>query len=288
MKEAIFKKIVPKSIRLKWLKNKIIAFLESQTLADDEKQVLDFLKKNKLTIFPYSFPEKYDYKNIPIEKDPSNGFFYTFWEGKKLYFKNGKSKKRAQIYFNSLLLEQDPESPHCYLEGDFEVQEGEIIVDVGAAEGNFSLSAIEKAAHCYIFETEPSWITALEATFAPYKDKVTIVEKYVSDHDDEKCIKLDTYFKGSNKVTFIKADVEGAEGEVLRGAEKLIQNQKNLKVAVCTYHRQVDAKDLFDLLEKYGFENRFSRNYMIYYYGKTNVVQPPYLRRAVLRAVKKS
>ncbi|MBK6977601.1 MAG: FkbM family methyltransferase [Cytophagaceae bacterium] len=96
-----------------------------------------------------------------------------------------------------------------------------------------------------------------EATFAPYKDKVTIVEKYVSDHDDEKCIKLDTYFKTSDKVTFIKADVEGAEGEVLKGAEKLIQNQTNLKVAVCTYHRQADAADLFDLLKNMALKAVF-------------------------------
>jgi hypothetical protein len=163
---------------------------------------------------------------------------------------------------------------------------GDVLVDVGAAEGNFSLSNIEKAKHIYLFEMGLEWVKALEATFTPWKEKVTIVQKYVSDIDAQNSIKLDTFFKNDEKVTFIKADVEGAEGQVINGANTLINNQKNMKIAVCTYHRQSDATSLDNMLQKKGFITHFSDKYMIFHYGKTNVVEAPFLRKGILRGIK--
>ncbi len=286
MKIPFYKKLIPRSIRLNMLKVKIIQNLESRVLNTEEQEVLDFLKVNPLHIFPYGFPEKYKPSDIKIEKDEHKNLLYTYWEGKKLYYKNGHQIKKAQVYFNSLLLEQDPDSPHRYLTSEFEVKQGDVIVDVGAAEGNFSLSVIEKASEVYLFEVEKDWIKALEATFEPWKEKVKIVQKYVSDIDNEHCIKLDTFFDENQQVNFIKADVEGAEAQVLNGANQLIKNQKDVRIAVCTYHRQTDAQQLHELLKSKGFQNRFSDKYMIFHYGSSNVVEPPYLRKAVLRATK--
>ncbi|HLO45377.1 MAG TPA: FkbM family methyltransferase [Leadbetterella sp.] len=286
MKIPIYKKLIPRSIRLGILKNQIVKNLESRDLNLEEKEVLAFLKVNPLHIFPYLFPEKYKPSDIKIEKDEEKDLLFTLWEGKKLYYKNGHQVKKAQTYFNSLLLEQDSDSPHRYLTEDFDVKEGDVIVDVGAAEGNFSLSVIEKAKQVYLFEVEKDWIKALEATFEPWKDKVQIVQKYVSDIDNEQCIKLDTFFGGAEQVNFIKADVEGAEAQVINGANDLIKRQKDLRIAVCTYHRQSDAKELDELLKTKGFKNHFSDKYMIFHYGSNNVVEPPFLRKAVLRAIK--
>jgi hypothetical protein len=286
MKIPFYKKIIPRSIRLGILKNQIVKHLESRDLNEEEVEVLAFLKKNPLHIFPYHFPEKYRSSDIKVARDETKGLLFTFWEGKKLYYKNGHQIKKAQTYFNSLLLEQDPNSPHRYLTSDFDVKDGDVIVDVGAAEGNFSLSAIEKASQVYLFEVEKDWIKALEATFEPWKEKVEIVQKYVSDVDDEQCIKLDTFFGGRQQVNFIKADVEGAEAQVINGAGELIKGQENLRIAICTYHRQTDAEDLDALLKSKGFRNHFSAKFMIFHYGSINVVEPPYLRKAVLRAAK--
>jgi hypothetical protein len=286
MKIPIYKKLIPRSVRLGILKKQIVKNLESRDLNLEEKEVLAFLKGNPLHIFPYAFPEKYKPSDIKIEKDEEKGLLFTLWEGKKLYYKNGHQVKKAQTYFNSLLLEQDSDSPHRYLTEDFDVKEGDVIVDVGAAEGNFSLSVIEKASQVYLFEVEKDWIKALEATFEPWKDKVQIVQKYVSDVDNEQCIKLDTFFRETQRVNFIKADVEGAEAQVINGANDLIKRQKDLRIAVCTYHRQSDAKELDELLKTKGFKNHFSDKYMIFHYGSSNVVEPPFLRKAVLRAIK--
>ncbi|MCP9757529.1 FkbM family methyltransferase [Lacihabitans sp. CCS-44] len=286
MKVPIYEKLIPKSIRLQWLKNKIVKYLGDRVLNDEQREVYEYLQNHKLSVFPYSFPQKYISNDIFIETDPENGLYYTLWEGKKLYYKNGHQFNKAQVYFNSLLLEQDPLSPHRYLTDTFDVDINDVIVDVGAAEGNFSLSVIEKVKQVYIFEVEKDWIKALEATFEPWKEKVKIVQKYVSDQDTNMSIRLDTFFNKNQKVNFIKADVEGAEAQVINGASDLIKAQSNLKIAICTYHRQTDAEDLDKLLKNKGFENNFSDKYMIFYYGKTNIVKPPYLRKAVLRATK--
>ncbi len=286
MKVPIYEKLIPKSIRLQWLKNKIVKYLGDRVLNDEQREVYEYLQNHKLSVFPYNFPQKYISNDIFIETDPENGLYYTLWEGKKLYYKNGHQFNKAQVYFNSLLLEQDPLSPHRYLTDTFDVDINDVIVDVGAAEGNFSLSVIEKVKQVYIFEVEKDWIKALEATFEPWKEKVKIVQKYVSDQDTNTSIRLDTFFNKNQKVNFIKADVEGAEAQVINGASDLIKAQTNLKIAICTYHRQTDAEDLDKLLKNKGFENSFSDKYMIFYYGKTNIVKPPYLRKAVLRAKK--
>ena len=286
MKTPFYQKVIPKSIRLSLLKSKIVKYLDGKVRNDEESEVLDFLKDNPLQIFPYQFPEKYKAADILIKKDEAKSLLYTLWEGKKLYYKNGHQVKKAQTYFNSLLLEQDISSPHRYLTPQLDVKDGDVIVDVGAAEGNFSLSVIEKASRVFLFEVEKDWIKALEATFEPWKDKVEIIQKYVSDVNNEECVKLDTFFAANQVVNFVKADVEGAEGQVLNGMSELISRQNDLRIAVCTYHRQSDAEVLEKLVKNMDFSTHFSDKYMIYYYGRTNVVEAPYLRKAVLRAVK--
>ncbi len=60
--------------------------------------------------------------------------------------------------------------------------------------------------------------------------------------------------------TFLKIDVEGAELEVLEGATNILKSINALMVEI-TFHK----KEIFQLLEKYGFqecyENSKSRNY---------------------------
>jgi len=286
MKVAFYKKVIPKPIRTRLLKNKIINYLSAQSLDFEEWEVLNFLKVNKLNVFPYNFIQKYNPSNIQLEKDQKTELYFTMWEGKKLFYKNGSQPQKAKKYFKSLLLEQDEASPHCYLTPKFDVEEGDVVLDIGAAEGNFSLSVIEKASFIYLFEVEKEWINALNATFEPWKDKIEIVQKYVSDVDNQTCVKLDTFLGENKKINFIKADVEGAEAQVINGASRIMANQKNIKVAICTYHRQADAKNLDELLKTKGFVNHFSDRYMIFHFGSTNVVEPPYLRKAVLRGQK--
>lgn len=290
MKVSLFERLtVSRHKRLERLKNSVIAYLSGiplHEIKEDQKQVLQFLQTHDLTVFPYEFTAKYNPADIPIFFDSTQKLYYTPWEGGNLYYKNGTQKKKAQRYFNSLRLEQDHQSPHRYLTERFNVASNDVIADVGAAEGNFSLSVIARAKHVYLFEPDQNWAKALKATFAPWKEKVTIIEKFVSDKTTEKSIALDDFFNEYQEVNFIKADVEGSEVSLIHGAEKLINRQKKLKMAVCTYHQQDDATLLESLMKAYGFQTSFSDGYMLYHYGRQNIIKPPYLRKAVLRAIK--
>jgi hypothetical protein len=276
--------------RLKNLKNNVLSYLSQlpeKVISDEQKQVLSYLKQNDIAVFPYPFIEDYNSLDVEVNYDDEVKLVYTLFEGKKLYYKDGNQKK-AKRYFKAILIEQDKSSPHRYLSADFDVSKNDMVADVGAAEGNFSLSIIEKAKHVYLFEPDTNWAKALESTFLPWKDKVTIVNQFVSHKTDEQnqTVCLDDYFNNNQALNFIKADVEGAEIDVLHGSKNILDSSRQLKIAICTYHNQDDAERIEVIIKSHGFSHKFSPGYMLYYYGRSNVVKEPYLRKAILRAEK--
>jgi len=59
-----------------------------------------------------------------------------------------------------------------------------------------------------------------------------------------KMVSLDEFFQDREEIpTFIKADIEGGELQLLRGAEKLIAKHKP-KLALCIYHKDEDLYEL--------------------------------------------
>ena len=61
---------------------------------------------------------------------------------------------------------------------------------------------------------------------------------------------------GDKKVTFIKMDIEGAETEALRGARKIITEQKP-KLAISIYHKTEDILTIPQLILECNIEYRF-------------------------------
>ena len=276
--------------RLKNLKKRVISFLSSipkEKISNEQSRVLEYLIHNEITVFPYPFVNEYLSLEINLKYDQTEDLLYTLFDGKKLFYKNGSQKNKAKKYFKAILIEQDKRSPHRYLSENFNVNENDVVVDVGAAEGNFTLSVIEKVKHVYLFEPDKNWVKALEATFKPWKEKVTIVNKFISNITDEskQTVSLDDFFD-KKIINFLKADVEGFEMRLLKGGKKIIDANKQLKIAICTYHNQEDAEQIQEILRNQNFNCDFSNGYMLYYYGRSNVVKEPYLRRAILRAEK--
>ena len=110
---------------------------------------------------------------------------------------------------------------------------GKVFVDVGCAEGYSSLEIIEEAKHVYLFEQDEQWLEAIRATFEPWQDKVTIVQKYVSDHNSSREQTLDDFFNNqTNEHLFLKMDIEGAERHALAGCNNLFQNCQKLDFAI--------------------------------------------------------
>lgn len=216
---------------------------------------------------------------------------YVNHKGKRLYYALKSLKEALRQYKFSIEDENllgggyKEKAPHQYQTETFKVEDGDILVDVGCAEAILALDVIDKVGHAFLFESDPKWIPALEATFAPYKEKVTIIGKYVGNRDSQSSVRLDTALSCvSGRNMFIKMDIEGNELEVLRSSEEFLKVQDNIKVACCTYHKSGDAEEIKRFFEKIGYHTEFSEGVMwfIYYDYPT----PPYFRHGVIRAKK--
>ena len=286
----LFKLLMPKFIRKKFLarrmRNSILKYYEMQPKPHfpEIEKVLGYLKYNPVTVFPYNFNKEYIAETIEVFDDQSKGLRYVLLDGKRLYFKKKWSKGRIRKSFNGLLMEQDKRCPHCYESDHFKVESGDVVLDIGAAEGNFALSVVEKASRIILFESGEEWVEALEATFEPWKHKVQIVNKFVGNVSDKQCTTLDDFFSTEDTLSFLKIDVEGAESQVLDGCNRIFLERPHLKVAICTYHKKDDEQELRQMLEKSGFQTAPSDGFMFLYHE--NNIKPPYLRRGLLRAGK--
>jgi len=287
----IYRIVIPKPLRTiiqkRNLRRNILRYFSSlpeNEVNDEQREILKYLENNAATTFPYHFSYNYSPEKVEVFYDPVNGMKYVMQDDKKLYFKKRWSKKRIQRAYSDLSREQDPSSPHRYLSENFYPEIGDAIADIGAAEGNFSLSVIEKVKKIYLIEYDREWTEALKATFAPWKEKVEIINKYVSDADDEKHIMLDTLMKADRDIRFLKIDVDGFEEKVLSGARETISGNTHLKIALCTYHKHSDENDFTLLLENKGFAVTPTKGYMIHHYDKK--IKMPWLRRGLLRATR--
>jgi hypothetical protein len=271
------------SHKKKKMRKKILQYFSRFPTADEEiTEAVSYLQEHPLTTFYGSFQEKYNHGEVEVFIDETNGLPYVITHGKKLYFKRSQNRYTVQRLFNNLRMEQDENAPHCYTDNDFQIEKEEILADVGCAEGYFSLLHIEKTKRIYLFEQDREWIEALEATFAPWKEKIEIIAQFVSDNNNSEEISLDCYFQQKEIPGFYKIDVEGAEASVLRGMHQLLQSQP-LKMALCTYHHQEDYTRFSHFFEAQGFRYRRNRGVMIYQ-NDLDSMTPPFFRTCLIKA----
>ena len=213
--------------------------------------------------YPYLWKKEYDEQDYEVNVDHTNSLPYVVHNGKKLYFKRDMLAY-AEAAYRGLLIEQDKRSAHRYVDS-YEELKGKTLLDIGAAEAIFTLDAIDYIEHAYLFECDESWIEALEATFAPYKEKITIVRKYVSDVDDENNIRLDTYFEGQNvNHFFLKMDIEGYERKALNGAMFLFDTMEDISGSVCVYHLHDDVKVMRRYFEQVELKTSLQPGYLYF------------------------
>ena len=290
MLTTLYRKIIPEKVRdiiykafLKrflefyrpyklWLRT-IICGKESR----EEQEALKILWKHGNSAYPYAWRQEYDKATYLVQIDESNGLPYVTHHNKRLYFKRLASENeiaQTETAYQHLLIEQDPRSAHRYVTA-YEDLRGKTLLDVGTAEGIFTLDCIEYVKHAYLFECDEKWIESLKATFAPWKDKVTIVRKYVSDTDDERQITLDTFMKDkSTEDLFLKMDIEGCEQKTLKGARHLLENATNLSGAIATYHTHDARQEIKAILEEKHFVTETTPGFL--YFDKE-------MRRGIIR-----
>jgi predicted RNA methylase len=270
--------------KMKRLRLDILKYYENIQLNEEQKEVVEYLKNRTVSVFPYPFADKYVKDNVEVFRDEEKGLLFVIHEGKRLYFKRSMTINSVKSLYCGLQMDQDLKSPHLYLEGTFDLSKNDVIADVGAAEGNFSLSNIDRVKKVYLFEYDKEWVEALKATFEPWKEKVVIVDKFVTDKDSDSTIDIHNFYNSHPDINFFKVDIEGEEQKFLNACEPIFKDSTGIKLAICTYHKQNDEKDFTKQLVELGFKVTPSKGYMIFIFD--DLIAAPFLRKGLLRVEK--
>lgn len=258
--------------------------MDLSSLTMEQRDAINYLKKHPFTPFPFRWAQKYDNLMPKVYRDKKHNCFYALFDGKRMYFPKYYTHTHVIWSYRIILKEQDPLSPHRYLREDFQVEPGSIVIDAGVAEGNFALSIIEKAKKLYLIECNEDWMEALKLTFAPWEEKVSFIEKYLSDIPGPTTVSIDSLLipQEGNKY-FIKLDIEGFEQKALSGMKKLIASDLPIKMNVCTYHKPNDYNEIETFLHSNGFSCNGSQGSLLFFQPN----EEPSFRRALIRAHKK-
>lgn len=262
-------------------REKVLAYLETSGI-DDSGELKDFFTRHCFNVYPYSWADECEYADTEVFFDSGLGMHYVDWNGKKLYWKKSEKRRGIRHRVNDLKAEQHAGSPHKYETANFQYAH---VADLGAAEGIFALDVIDRVEHIYLFEADPEWNEPLRATFRPWLDKVTIVNQFVGDSAlGGAAISLDEYF-AEKPIDYIKADIEGAEVDMLRGGRDILM-KKVKGVNICLYHTPDDARNIIALLEEYGYQCQANPGYMFFHDDMSAL--GACFRRGVVRGVRVS
>lgn len=172
-----------------------------------------------------------------------------------------------------------------------EVKEGDVVLDIGAHIGYFTLifaKLVGKKGKVFAFEPEPNNFELLRKNVETngYKN-VVLVQRAVSNKNEKnklylskdcsgmhkiknsghsryfiqmKTIKLDDYFKNyDGNIDFIKMDIEGAEAWALEGMSLLLARSKKVKIITEFYplafkEFNIKSKEFLNFFIKHGFK----------------------------------
>ena|GEM_PF-2117473 len=170
-----------------------------------------------------------------------------------------------------------------YEYGNVVMKKGDIVFDLGANQGSFSAVASQRGCRVFAFEAMPDTIElSLSKTaalneninicnFAVWDKEETLEFSFMSNHSgSSRCdtllekkqrvskyrkpvsvsaITLDYFVErnGLERVDFIKADIEGAERNMLRGATRVLREFAP-KLALCTYHLPDDPQIMREII----------------------------------------
>lgn len=254
-----------------WLLQQFM-MLKYEDCADPEIQAtLEHWKTHDISIYnQYIQIETFDEVFYDSDCDlPYVNFQTVGGDWRKMYYPKifDYHVRNGKYFVKDLLTEQLPTSPHLYITDKHKVNPGDVIIDAGVCEGNFALKYVDICSKMYLFEPEEKWHAPLKQTFKDYRDKLEIIPRFVSDVTDDKNTTLDDALYYTSKAwrggVFLKMDIEGSEPKALRGAKKLLTENK-VRASICAYHRADDSIRIKSILRKYGYEISTSKGYMTF------------------------
>ena len=228
----------------------------------EENKAFAFMGRYGLTSYPYPYMLEYKNKKVVVERDELLNLPFVNHRDKPLYFPEFYTTEKVIKDYRALLTEQDERAAHRYVRSYAELKD-RVLLDVGAAEGIFSLDTIELTDHVILIECLEHWQKPLQATFAKWASKVTLIKKFVGNKSAGDFVTIDEILSNKKKENlFIKMDIEGAERMALEGASFTLRTGKNIQLSVCTYHRVGDPEYMKNLLSGFGYSTEFSEGLM--------------------------
>ena len=232
------------------------------------QETLAYWKTHGLSVFNQHIPkDKGTFDKVFFDEDLPYIYFKTVGgDYRKMYYPRDKQFfiYKGEKFVANLMEEQLPTSPHLYIKGEHKVCAGDIVIDAGVCEGNFALRYVDLCSKMYLFEPDSRWLEPLNRTFKDYRDKVELIPRFVSNVTDDENITIDDALpdlRGKN--IFLKMDIEGAEPLALRGAKRILTNNK-VKASICSYHNADDLIKIKSVMQSYGFKTSTSDGWMIF------------------------
>ena len=164
----------------------------------------------------------------------------------------------------------------------YEPQTGDVVVDIGANIGEFSLYAVSKGAQVYAFEPDPSAFACLSHNLrqfpsatgyklALWSERTTLKFFKATDQADssffkpnsqiQEVIELEAWrledvpeIAALERIDFLKIDGEGAEPEILQGATETLRRTAKISIDVGPERLgESTRKAVIEILEASGF-----------------------------------
>lgn len=274
--------------KMKW--KRCVKYLTNDSSASVRAFGNDLRKAGKMEVYVGEWREKYRNQHCKIEKDKKNNLFFSVYttragDREKVYFPRSFSKSLCEVSMVERLMEQDKESPHCYLPEGW--RGGGRVLDLGCSEGIFALDTIQSADFVYCFEPEEEWQEPLATSLAPYKGKHSIIKKFVSNMDEGEMISIDGFFGKEipENISLIKMDIEGFEIDALNGMMNTLERNPQAVLLICAYHKKEDESKIRAILEPMGYTIYPRKGYMLFQNGGD--FTQPYIRHGVLECRKK-
>ncbi|NII80997.1 MULTISPECIES: FkbM family methyltransferase [unclassified Pedobacter] len=178
--------------------------------------------------------------------------------------------------FAMIITEARPQHWHYYEIPQTAIAPGDVVVDCGSAEGFFAFRHQYTAGRIYILEPLRLFIDSLQQLFGQ-KDNVvilpvaagdtcqkayinmtsddTVLNGTVGQHSENSeaievdVVTIDSLFADKGiMIDYLKADIEGFEENMIRGAIETIRTSKP-KIAITTYHKGQDYEKLIALIK---------------------------------------
>ena len=208
-------------------------------------------------------------RNVVIHNNDKKEFvFYDHRRLNRYFLPNGLQR------IQDVMLKKYSDD-HCYIE------KGDVVVEIGANIGEFTIAAANIAKQIYAFEPDPNCLDCLEKNVQKFSnveivrmgaseengkkvfflssedaDSSFIKPKTYSDRLEIEAIRLDTWMDktGVDYIDFLKVEAEGAELEVLKGLGNKIRQVNKISV---DGGPEREGKPTYKMVAEYLKENNF-------------------------------